>query len=210
MKDITYIYYLHRGDGIPFYIGKTINPPQRKAEHKYKIKGGCKPEFVILDTVPTKEWSFWEKYWISQFKVWGFILENLNNGGGGVTFKSEQSKIKQSQSLIGHSISEETKKKMSKSALGRHHSPEQSKKLSKSLKKYYSTNPGPFSGKKHTQETRNKLSKPILAFNEDGGLVGEYPSLKEAGLCHDTPSGNIIRSMKRNGKCKGLIWKYKK
>jgi hypothetical protein len=24
-KDITFIYYLHKGDNIPFYVGKTVN-----------------------------------------------------------------------------------------------------------------------------------------------------------------------------------------
>jgi hypothetical protein len=210
INDITFIYYLHKGDNIPFYVGKTVNPNSRKAEHGYKSKGGCKPGFVIIDEVPTDEWLFWEKYWISQFKCWGFILENRNKGGGGPIFRTEESLKKQSQSLMGHVISEETKEKMRKSALGRHHTSKQSKTLSDSLKQYYAKNKGPFHGKTHTQESRDKLSKPVLAFDENNILVGEYPSLKDAGVAHNIHSGNIIRSMKRNGKCRGLFWSYKK
>jgi hypothetical protein len=98
-KDITFIYYLHKGDNIPFCVGKTVNKNLRKAEHKYKNKGGCKPEFVIIDEVCTDEWIFWEKYWISQFKCWGFILENRNKGGGGPVSRTEES-IKK-QKLVG-------------------------------------------------------------------------------------------------------------
>ena len=210
INNITFIYYLHRGDNVPFYVGKTINKHLRKLEHRWKNKGGCKPEFVVIDEVFTNEWLFWEKYWISQFKCWGFILENCNNGGGGSSFKTEESLRKQSQSLMGHVISEETKEKMRKSALGRHHSPEQSKTLSNSLKQYYSKNKGSFHGKTHTQESRDKLSKPVLAFDENNILVGEYHSLKDAGVAYNIHSGNIIRSMKRNGKCRGLFWSYKK
>jgi hypothetical protein len=113
-KDITFIYYLHKGDNIPFYVGKTVNKNLRKAEHKYKNKGGCKPEFVIIDEVCTDEWIFWEKYWISQFKCWGFILENRNKGGGGPVSRTEESIKKQSQSLKGHKISKETIEKINK------------------------------------------------------------------------------------------------
>ena len=210
INDVTFIYYLHRGDNIPFYVGKTINPNSRKLEHRYKGKWGCKPKFFIIDEVPTSEWKFWEKYWISQFKQWGFKLENKNNGGGGLVSRTKESLKKQSQSLMGHTISEETKQKMRKSALGRHHTPKQSKTLSNSLKQYYSKNKGSFYGKKHTQTTKDKISKPVLAFDENNILVGEYPSLKDAGIAHNVHSGNIIRSMKRKGKCRGLFWSYKK
>ena len=207
-NDITFIYYLHRGDNIPFYVGKTVNRYSRELEHKWKNKGGCKPEFVIIDEVPTNEWKFWEKYWISQFKQWGFVLENKNNGGGGLVSRTKESLKKQSQSLMGHVISETTKEKMRKSALGRHHSPEQSKTLSNSLKQYYSTNPGSFKGKKHKKETIQKINKPVIAL-KDGIVVEEYPSLKMAGIAHKSHSGNIIKYMKEGKPYHGMMWEYK-
>lgn len=204
------IYYLHKGDNIPFYIGKSKNPNSRKAEHKWKNKGGVKPKMVILEEVNGDEWKFWEKWYICLFQSWGFILENKNEGGGGVISHTEDSKQKISQSLTGKQHSKETKIKMRNSALGRHHSPSQSKKLSQSLREYYSKNDGSFKGKTHTEETKNKLAKPIQAFDKEGNLVEEYPSLKLAGEAHKTHSGNIIKSIKRNGSFHGLIWKYKK
>lgn len=204
------IYYLHRGDNIPFYVGKSKNPNFRKAEHRWKNKGGSKPEMFILEEVDLKEWNFWEKWYISLFQSWGFVLDNRNKGGGGVISHTKDSKQKISQSQKGKQVSKESKLKMRNSALGRHHTPSQSKKLSKSLKKYYSKNEGSFKGKKHTKETIKKLSKPIQSFDKEGNLIGDYPSLKIAGEMHKTHSGNIIKSMKRNGSFHGLIWKYKK
>lgn len=210
MIHITYIYFLHKGDNIPFYIGKSIYPDFRKAEHKHRKKGGINPGFVIIDEVPTDEWLFWEKWYIELFKSWGFILENKNHGGGGMVKHSEESKLKISNSLKGKIHSNETKEKMKNSALGRHHTPSQSEKLSHSLKEYYSNNVGSFKGKRHTFETISKISKPIYAFDKNGNLLEEYDSLKSAGEKHQTHSGNIIKSIKRNGTLHGLIWKYKK
>jgi hypothetical protein len=203
------IYYLHKGDNIPFYVGKSKNPNFRKAEHRWKNKGGTKPEMVILEEVNPEEWKFWEKWYISLFQSWGFVLDNKNKGGGGVMSHTKYSKQKISQSQIGKHVSKVSKIKMRNSALGRHHTPIQSAKLSKSLKEYYSKNKGSFKGKKHTKETKKKLSKPIQSFDKNGNLVGDYSSLKLAGEAHNTHSGNIIKSMKRNGSLHKLVWKYK-
>ena len=73
---ITYIYYLHMGNNVPFYIGKTINPQSRKYNHRRKFEGKILLE--VIDEIPISEWRFWEKYYISLFKGWGFILENSN------------------------------------------------------------------------------------------------------------------------------------
>ena len=81
MNLYTYIYYLHIGNDIPFYIGKTNNIMCRYYQHK-KQKG--KIIFIEeIDKVLTSEWKFWESWYISLFKSWGFKLDNKNNGGGG-------------------------------------------------------------------------------------------------------------------------------
>lgn len=80
------------------YVGKTNNPDQRRKAHgvltrevksrkknwvKQLRKLGLKPLFEIVDEVQEKDWKYWEKYWISQFKAWGFILVNHSSGGEG-------------------------------------------------------------------------------------------------------------------------------
>jgi hypothetical protein len=97
----TKIYYLHKGDNIPFYIGKTINSLiKRQNEHSIKFKTYC--EIELLDTVKLNEWKFWEKYYISLFKSWGFKLENKNNGGSGPSFynEEERKKFKTPKSIV--------------------------------------------------------------------------------------------------------------
>jgi len=81
MEKIVFIYYLHKGDNIPFYIGKTINPQNRLKEHKSKKY--LHSILEIIDEVNEEDYIFWESHYISLFKSWGFILENKNNGGGG-------------------------------------------------------------------------------------------------------------------------------
>jgi hypothetical protein len=78
---MTCIYYLHKGDNIPFYIGKTKNLSLRLYDHKHTY--GRDVLIEEIDLVEDKEWKFWEKYWVEQFKIWGFKLKNKNNGGGG-------------------------------------------------------------------------------------------------------------------------------
>ena len=74
------IYCLINEDNTPFYIGKSYMGSTRKYNHK-KTYPGCKLE--IIDEVPVDEWMYWEKYWIEQFRQWGFKLVNGNKGGAG-------------------------------------------------------------------------------------------------------------------------------
>lgn len=133
----TYIYYLER-EGIPFYIGKTNKPSNRQNSHRAKRK-----DFTIhlhtIDLVDSDNWKYWETFYISLFKSWGFVLENKNKGGGGTDVQSMFTKLlkssklkgkpkpprtkehclKLSQSTKGHLVSEITKNKISQSNKGR-------------------------------------------------------------------------------------------
>jgi hypothetical protein len=100
MKEKTYIYILKDGDDIR-YVGKTSYPKQRlychikesnsgKSTHKINwikslIKINRNPELLIIDEVDICDWRFWEEYWITQFRCWGFKLTNLTSGGDGLT-----------------------------------------------------------------------------------------------------------------------------
>jgi len=116
MINTIHIYFLHNGDNIPFYVGKTNNVRTRQTNHRGKKKNQ-NIKLEILDEVREDEWKFWECYWIEQFKQWGFKLENGNKGGGGVTNHTLQSKLKFSQSLKGRVMSEEWKRKNSLNSL---------------------------------------------------------------------------------------------
>tara|TARA_R110001632_G_scaffold82642_1_gene183317 strand:+ start:129 stop:608 length:480 start_codon:yes stop_codon:yes gene_type:complete len=76
------IYYLHRGDNIPCYIGKTNNLRKRINGHRFHKKDNSL-QIELIDEVEDKDWKFHEQFYIQMFKYYGFKLENGNNGGGG-------------------------------------------------------------------------------------------------------------------------------
>lgn len=90
-----YIYTLSY-KGVVRYVGQTKNPSKRYREHTHKsnIKrqkssylynwiSSINKEFEmdILDIVSFDERDYWEIYWISQIKSWGFNLVNATEGG---------------------------------------------------------------------------------------------------------------------------------
>lgn len=99
-KNKAFIYVLEKNN-VPFYIGKTRNPKRR--EYDWKVIFGEDIYFYIIDECLNLkiQWKFLESYWICQFKVWGFILLNKNEGGGGLTKHSEDVIEKIRQSKIG-------------------------------------------------------------------------------------------------------------
>ena len=76
MDKIIYIYFLHKNDNIPFYIGKTNNIVKRRLNHKRSF--GFDISIAIIDEIPSDEWKFWEKHYISLFKLPDFDFQFLN------------------------------------------------------------------------------------------------------------------------------------
>lgn len=116
----TFIYTLSDSNDNIRYIGKTNDPKYRLKKHllesKYKrtykekwidsvIKTGENIKLEIIDEVDNDNWCFWETYWISQFRTWGFDLVNGTSGGEG------------SDGFRGRSHSNETKQKLRETAL---------------------------------------------------------------------------------------------
>lgn len=106
------------------YIGKTIKPlDKRLSEHKSDLRGnnkrknwirklakiGLQPEIALVEEVDS-DWEFWERYWICQFRAWGFDLKNQTAGGEGAT---------------GRVVSPEVRKRISDSQKGRKRNPQQ-------------------------------------------------------------------------------------
>ena len=103
--DWEYIYYLaDPRNGEVKYVGRTVNLKSRLKNHlnKAKNKGtrrvnwitslrseGVKPSLIVVDKVPLGEGRFWEKFWISQFLVWGFDLLNYLGGKDGLSLVNE-------------------------------------------------------------------------------------------------------------------------
>ncbi len=195
---ITYIYTLSDMYGNVRYIGKTNNVKKRLNDHileskkekrSYKnrwvsslLKKGFKPFIEILDEVPSNEWEYWEIFYISLFKSWGFSLVNRTIGGNGT----------------GHGINNPN--------YGRKLSEEHKNKCSLKLKGVNN----PFYGKTHSNETLMKLWKPILQYDMSGNFIKEWKSIKDAektlklstisSCCHNKliSVGNFIWKFKEN------------
>ena len=66
------------------------------------------PVIEVLDIVDDNEWIFWEQYWISLLKSWGFNLVNSTLGGEnppsfkGKTHNSEYKKRRRDEMLLNN------------------------------------------------------------------------------------------------------------
>lgn len=121
------------------YVGKTSSSINlRYNNHIYKsrlkkthkdcwiqslLTNNIKPVLEIIDECSIENWILFERYWICQFKVWGFNLTNHAIGGEGSSGylfgpMKEETKIKLSNKMKGkktHDIvfTDEIKRKIS-------------------------------------------------------------------------------------------------
>lgn len=239
------------------YVGKTVKKlKDRFMDHLSESERGIKtykcnwvrkllkedviPEINLLDEVIEEDWVFWETYWISQMKEWGFRLTNQTNGGEGTHgYKlSKEQRKKMSVHRKGKSIpwlnngkprTEEHIKNLSESCKGRI-----SEKKGKTYEELYGkekadtlkkkltdTHTGVFSGsshprfnKHHTQETKDKLSLrfsiPVVQLDLEDNYINEYPSIKIAGETVGIKSGICLCCKGKQRQAGGFKWKYKK
>lgn len=155
MNDYTYIYTLSDPiTGNIRYIGKTNNLRYRIGRHvfdsikdtkthkrawiKSLLDKGLKPNIEILDIVLKSEWEFWEKFYINLFKIWGFNLLNLSEGG-----ESGSKTIEHLQKMVQTRMSNNSYK----------HTEHQKMYMSEKFKH----DGNPFFNKTHTKETKEKI-----------------------------------------------------
>jgi hypothetical protein len=199
--DIIFIYYLHKGDNIPFYIGKTRNLSKRLREHKNK-KGECFIE--VLEEVNIDEWVEKEKSYIKKYLDLGYILTNQNFGGGGsktgTKKHSKESKLKISKSRKGKKLSQKTKDKI--------YTEIRNNKISKSLKDRK------FSKEHIKNLSKAKINKPsnaskkIIQFDIGYNFIKEWNSITEAKkhIIKGDIQSCVLGKQKTAG---GFIWRYK-
>jgi predicted GIY-YIG superfamily endonuclease len=197
---MTKIYVLER-NGIPFYIGKTI----QEIKDRYYTHGNRKTnsEIIEIDCVNDNEWRFWESWYIELYKSWGFELENKNNGGGGrgpgwISPPERNAKIKASMKNHSQHYTEEVRQRISEKNKGRAR---------------------PFT-EEHQQNmliAKRKQAKPLLMFDLNDNLVREWESKGQAAEWIKETTGktsNITTQIKDCclGKQKTAFkfkWKYK-
>lgn len=169
----TKIYYLHKGDNIPFYVGKSNNPKWRISPHKKTF--GKNIILEELDNVPLDEWKFWECFWIEQFKIWGYSLQNKNKGGNGTDVNPNFPPSR------GANISKaNTGKKMAHK--GKPLSEEHKEKI-KQTRQFLKT------------REITWLQTPVLQYDLEGNFIQEFGSLREAQYIMKKPKGKGISAV---------------
>jgi hypothetical protein len=191
--DRTKIYYLHFGNNIPFYVGKTRNEYHRLANHK-KIFGNNIYMKIISEVL---DWRKWEKYYIEKFKKQGHTLYNKNKGGGG-TDKWKEESINKLKSNInrGKKISMSNKGK-SKSHKGKSFTEEHKQKI-KQTREFLKT-------RENTWQ-----NTPIIQYDLKGNLIKEWSSQIEATkYLNKTGDGIGACCREKQKSAYGYVWKFK-
>jgi len=117
-SDIRYIGITKRGlnTRLSHHISdKRVN--HRTCWIKSLIQKGVEPQIEILDYANSDNWKLFERYWISQFKSWGFNLVNYSDGGDSLSgWKPTPESIEKTrQKLIGQKRDIKSRLKMSES-----------------------------------------------------------------------------------------------
>jgi len=192
----VYIYFLHKDNNIPFYIGKTINPLERLLEHKREKHPDSIME--IIDEVSEDDYMFWESHYIWLFKSWGFDLENKNFGGGG-SIGGKPKHTPQSKQNIGNKNKKpkpagykETIKDLMKNGLAQKIS-ESNKGISRNK------------GRKITWDN----SKPLKIYEQydiNGNFIKRFIGYKDFENT-DININGVYRAIKENKTYKKYYWK---
>jgi hypothetical protein len=184
----TIIYYLHRGDKVPFYVGKTKNQPNKREKSHQKRLNDYSIILEVIDKVD--DWRYWEKHYITLFKNLGHILINQNSGGGGPEIVKDSTKQKISQANKGTIHPIEGRLAASQKLKGRKLSPEQVEKIrlaktgKPNPKKGKSDGPKPNVSKAHKgRVSPNKgKSNPVALYKTSGEHIKTYPSYHDLAL----------------------------
>jgi hypothetical protein len=190
----TKIYYLHKGDTIPFYVGKTRNEYNRLHNHKKTF--GMDIHMVIISEV--LDWRYWEKHYISLFKTLGYILENKNKGGTGRDIWSKESIEK----LKSHPT---RAKQISLGNMGKIKS-HKGRPFSEKHKNAIKETRGFLKGRPNTWQ-----SKQVLQYDLNENFIQEFKSQQAAQCFVGSPTGGGISACcsGRQKTAYGYIWKFK-
>ena len=216
MENKAYIYGLKCPKaGIIRYVGKSKNPIKRYSTHLSHTKAkrydnihlyrwiakllreNLKPELVILEECDNKDWKDREKYWIYQFGLDNLL--NMNEGGieppDNTGYKwTEEQKLNHHPHKGVHIWKDKPHP-----FLGKEH-PAKGKKRSKEFcelmrKQRLEKNGmrGAKLSKERIEKIKQTVSKAVCLIDDNGNVLKEYKSQKEATIELGLTSGAITR-----------------
>lgn len=213
-EKISGIYKITSPSG-KIYIGQSIDIERRFNEYQnlncksqrflfssLSKHGADKHLFEILKECYVEELNKWERFFQIFYINCGYKLgKNLinhrvtgDNDHSG--YVSKETKIRLSQSLMGHQISQETRDKISKSTKGRN-APNKGIPMSEEQKE------------KCKKSNTNLYGKKIYLYDLNGILVLEFNSIRECSFSLNIDRRSIQRAL--NGtysKFKGFVFLY--
>lgn len=150
-------------------------------------------ELDSLEFNDNEDWKWFEQYWISQLKIWGFKLNNLTEGGDGNQNQvfSKESIEKRASKIRGVPRDDETKRKISVGLTGIKRSEETKLKVKNSITL--------LQGQK------------IKQFEKNGTFIKEWPSIAEASRVLNIDKANIghcCSHAANHNSAGGYIWRY--
>jgi len=209
------------------YVGKTEKTlKERMYYHTWDIKRtknnhkknwfnslsnkNLKPEIELIEEVPIEEWRFWEQFYISIFKSWGFNLINYTDGGEGYSSNQLKKLWKTKEYREYH-----TKRMIGKNNpfFGKKHTEKTKDILRKKCPKRGKENP--MYGKKRTKEENEKMRlnqpnlKKYIRLDLEGGIIDEWIGLKY--MCRELQldEAAVLRVIKgKNNHHKGFKFNY--
>lgn len=191
------------------------------------INNGCEINIEELDVVKFSEFSFWEKYYISLFKMFGFKLTNGTDGGAGCWPRRISDEEKEAIRKRKHKPVVEYDK--SGVIINRYESLIQASELTninyRRLAQSVRGNTKLCDGRMLRFENinidkkeidrcfnpRNKEKrKPVMQFDLNGNFVSEYKSASHTPFSSPTQKSAIAKACRGEYKTKyGFIWTYK-
>ena len=206
---IYYIYYLHTGNNIPFYVGKTNNPNSRKHQHKHKL--GFKVYLEIIEEVCDETWRETEDFYINMFRSWGFVLTNGFKGGGGASYWTDEQK---NNEVRRQKLSKPKPKGFGDKIRNNRNHKLAGELARKSNEKHY------VKGSERNKKISNKLKgrkvdwtgTPIIQLDLEDNFTQEWPSIRQAGFALRGNQGESIRKCLKGLQktAYGFKWIYKK
>lgn len=172
---------------------KRLSGPRHDWIESLTLKG-LTPLIEPLEIIEN-DWENAEKYWIAQFRSWGFPLTNIADGGKGATGvrASSEKRRKQSIALKGKPKTKDHNLKVSIANKGRRHKKDFKEKCRQRML-----------GK------RSKgLLRPITQYTKDDIFIANYEcirdAMKETGILETSIHNCLTNKTKSAG---GFKWSY--
>jgi hypothetical protein len=204
---IVNIYYLHKGDNIPFYIGKTKDSLNKRI-YRHRVLFGSDTLIENIDKVSISDWKFWESHYINLFKSWGFSLKNQNKGGGGLPYHSQKTKTKMSKTWKNKS-----KKELNIINKKRRHSQKGIPKPGGGRKPYTLKQKIALGNREYykSKEFLDKCKKSVIMLDKHTlAPIKEFSSVTEAAYFVNRSQASMsICLSKKTSTCGGYKWKFK-